>query len=230
MDKPVEPMTRADVIQSFLDLFRDPEYLEIGVNEGETFHALHANIKIGVDPNFRFDTSQYQSADRIFHEVRSDDYFGRLATPQQLFDVIFIDGLHTAEQTLRDILNAQLYLKAGGVMIIDDIWPASYVAAISDLKTHQRLRSRLKIQNRSWMGDVFKLLYFIDSFMQQFTMRLISNTNGQAILWRQPRPVTGDDLLLETSLKSLTDLLTDDRFKRVPVEGVLEEFRAFHKK
>ncbi|MGB0262098.1 MAG: class I SAM-dependent methyltransferase [Henriciella sp.] len=227
MNKVVKPTTRAVVIQSFLDLFKHPEYLEIGVFEGQTFNALRADTKIGVDPKFQFEKAAFERAGVSLHEVRSDTYFATLATPDQLFDVIFIDGLHTAEQTLRDILNAQLYLKAGGVMIIDDIWPSSYIAAIRDLETHRRLRSKLKIQNPSWMGDVFKLLYFIDSFMQQFTMRLISDTNGQAILWRQPKPVTGDDLLLEISLKTLTDLLTDDRFRRVPVEDVLAEFRAF---
>ena len=201
MNKVVKPTTRAVVIQSFLDLFKHPEYLEIGVFEGQTFNALRADTKIGVDPKFQFEKAAFERAGVSLHEVRSDTYFATL--------------------------NAQLYLKAGGVMIIDDIWPSSYIAAIRDLETHRRLRSKLKIQNPSWMGDVFKLLYFIDSFMQQFTMRLISDTNGQAILWRQPKPVTGDDLLLEISLKTLTDLLTDDRFRRVPVEDVLAEFRAF---
>ena len=38
------------------------------------------------------------------------------------------------------------------------------------------------------MGDVYKLVWFIDSFYQGLRYRTISNNHGQAVVWRESRP------------------------------------------
>ncbi|HET6197695.1 MAG TPA: hypothetical protein VFE12_18170, partial [Acetobacteraceae bacterium] len=99
-------LSRSDVISRFLELFDNPTYLEIGVNKGETFHSLGNCQKIGVDPAFLFDVNAYQGNPDIgLYQISSDEFFGRLPAGKGRFDVIYLDGLHTFEQTLRDFLN-----------------------------------------------------------------------------------------------------------------------------
>ena len=78
-----------------------------------TFNAIQASRKVAVDPRFRFKVAEARSGDAPeaeFHEVPSDEYFGRIADPDERFHVIFLDGLHTLEQTLRDFTNALEFL------------------------------------------------------------------------------------------------------------------------
>ncbi len=55
----MNPLTRHEVISRFLTLYERASYLEIGVNEGETFNVLQAAHKVAVDPQLLFDTNQY---------------------------------------------------------------------------------------------------------------------------------------------------------------------------
>ena len=48
-------MRRADVSQRLVNLYREARYLEIGVCEGYTFHAVDAASKVAVDPRFESD-------------------------------------------------------------------------------------------------------------------------------------------------------------------------------
>lgn len=47
-------ISRPQVLQAFLSFYQKPAYLEIGVQNGATFHALHAGSKTAVDPRFNF--------------------------------------------------------------------------------------------------------------------------------------------------------------------------------
>lgn len=47
----------------------------------------------------------------------SDDYFSMGPAP---FDFIYIDGSHESHQVLRDAVNAERFLKPGGLMAFDD--------------------------------------------------------------------------------------------------------------
>ena len=77
-------------------------YLEIGVNEGRTFFSVKVQRKVGVDPSFRFDRRATQSDTINLHDTTFDAFF--LPTPSnEYYDIIAIDGLHTFEQTFRDL-------------------------------------------------------------------------------------------------------------------------------
>ena len=152
---------RHDVIQSYLDLFEDPRYLEIGVSKGITFHALRARRKVAVDPKFEIPLSERQ-AQAEYHEVTSDVYFQDLITPRTTFDVIYLDGLHTFEQTLRDLMNALEHLSEDGVIIVDDVLPTSYHASLKDQSDCVAVRNAISGSDPSWMGDTFRLVYFVE--------------------------------------------------------------------
>ena len=179
-------MHRYEVIQSFLDIFDQPRYLEIGVWAGETFRALRAARKVAIDPTFRFEHSDGEMGCE-YHEVTSDKYFGTLAHNAPLFDVIFLDGMHTFEQTLRDLMNSIDFLRPDGVIVIDDVWPNSYHASLPDIRETATIKKAIGATDLSWMGDVYKLVYFIQSFLPRFNYATCEDNHGQLIMWRAKR-------------------------------------------
>lgn len=184
------PIRRWDVIQALLNRFDHPRYIEVGVSTGSTFHRLDAAHKVAVDPKFRFDWEQEQR-DRgpatEYHQVTSDEYFGSIVTDENQFDVIYLDGLHTFEQTLRDLTNALAHLAPRGVIVIDDVRPPSYHASLASQANYHKLRVHVNDTRLAWMGDVYKVVWMIDTFFQSLQYRTISNNHGQAVIWRERR-------------------------------------------
>lgn len=189
-------LPRFEVVGRLLGLYARPDYLEVGVHYGETFHKLQAGRKVAVDPHFMFDTQAHAAEGAVeFHEVPSDAYFAGLAGRAGSFDVIYLDGLHTFEQTLRDLMNALAVLKPGGVVVIDDVLPDSYDSSLPDLQQVALLRNTAPglgaswPNNGSWMGDVFKLVFFIETFMPHLSYATVAENHGQTVVWRQARPL-----------------------------------------
>jgi hypothetical protein len=183
-------MQRSEVVQGILNCIPEANYLEIGVDSGITFHELKARRKVAVDPHFKFD--QQEAAQRHpnceYHAVTSDAFFGNLGSGEK-FDVIYVDGLHTFEQTLRDLLNSIAHLADGGAVIIDDVLPSSYSASLPDLEEAFALKRYFdpEIKDASWMGDVYKLVFFISTFLQKFSFATVMENHGQLIMWRETR-------------------------------------------
>lgn len=183
-------MQRSDVIQQILSCYASPTYLEIGVDAGSTFFAVTATRKIAVDPCFKFplESLDKTAPDCTFHPMESDCYFAEQGNGNDLYDVAFIDGLHQFEQTLRDLNNVIARMKPNGVIIIDDVIPSTYQASIPDLELSQRFGRAVASTNGDWMGDVYKLVYYINTFLQPFSYATVAENHGQTILWRRGRP------------------------------------------
>src|SRR5919108_2165198 len=77
-------------------------YLEIGVAAGNTFHAVTIPERTGVDLQFQFDIEAAMDARTVLKPMTSDAFFAELSI-HHTFDVIYLDGLHTVEQTYRDL-------------------------------------------------------------------------------------------------------------------------------
>ncbi len=188
-------MGRSEVINRLLAGVSDPAYLEIGVQNGHTFRAVKAARKIAVDPQFAFDVAAARAdpanAGCDYHPVTSDAYFSDFADPRDRFDLIFIDGLHTFDQTLKDLLNALVCVKEDGLIVIDDVMPVTYASSISDISHFSRFRQAAEIKDGSWMGDVYKLVFFIEQYMPLFTYATVAENHGQTVMWRERRPSTG---------------------------------------
>ncbi|MEZ0471430.1 class I SAM-dependent methyltransferase [Luteimonas salinilitoris] len=210
---------RKDAVQGLLSLFDRPRYLEIGVNRGETFHDVIAHEKVAVDPKFLFDVDRARTTVQgaTYHEVTSDEYFGSIVRPEERFDVIYLDGLHTSEQTLRDFMSAILFLREDGVILIDDVRPPTYVASLPNRKNFFKVRQFLGSDKKSWMGDVYRLVYFIETFAQQFAYRIIADNHGQAVIWRKPRKIVPHRTISDVGCKTFEDMvIEEDTFPRMP--------------
>ncbi len=125
-------MYRTELINGYIKKCGYKKYLEIGVEKGMNFQEIEVEYKVGVDPD-------PSSKATIFKT--SDDYFSTL---DETFDIIFIDGLHLAEQVVKDIENSLNVLNEGGIIIVHDCLPD---------KESTQLR---EIQNGDWTGDVWK--------------------------------------------------------------------------
>lgn len=219
---------RVSVIQPLVSLFETPRYLEIGVHSGETFFSIEAFHKVAVDPNFRFDTKEASIThpNARFHNITSDVFFEALGKDRQEFDVIFLDGLHTFEQTLRDFTNAMAFLSERGVIIIDDVVPNSYEASLPNAGIARDFRAKRGIADQSWMGDVYRLIYFIDAFFQQWTVRTVQN---RCIVWRQTRyakAIRQRKVMDIAALPFEAVYLDSGCYHRATMESVLNELRA----
>jgi hypothetical protein len=219
-------VSRADVVQALADLYDEPSYLEIGVYFGETFHAIKAKRKVAVDPTFRIAPQDREaSKTAVYHEVTSDIYFGEIVRKDDRFDVVFLDGLHTFEQTLRDLLNSEAYLKPNGVVIIDDVLPNSYHASLRDVKKYEEIRIATGSEDRSWMGDVFKLVFFVEAFMQQYSYATVNENHGQLVLWSERRQVKNLSrrLVEEVSRLEYSDVIHNRaNFRPKPLSEIVE--------
>jgi hypothetical protein len=113
-------------------------YLEIGVFDGATFFEVDLKYKVAVDPNFLFDFASRENETTKFPQLTSDRFFENCAQGQ--FDLIYLDGLHTFDQTLRDFLNSLQFAHDKTIWLIDDTVPNDNFAALPDQERCYRLR------------------------------------------------------------------------------------------
>lgn len=167
-------MSRIKFIQSIFDNTNFKNYLEIGCYKGKTYFKVKATNKLAVDPHFHYKfyfkkltrplLNSYQKNNRYFKE-ESDSFFEkRAAFLENLgpLDVVFVDGLHTFEASLKDVTNSLKYLNKNGVIIMHDCFPPSETAALPTKKFPTR-EEKLTVENWNgeWCGDVWKSIIYL---------------------------------------------------------------------
>ena len=105
---------RWDVLNLLAARWSYETYLEIGCAGGDCFGRVLVPSKESVDP-FRPAT----------HKMTSDDFFDR--NPTRRWDLIFVDGLHTDVQSMRDAKNALFALRPAGTVVLHDCLPNSEI-------------------------------------------------------------------------------------------------------
>lgn len=169
-------------------------YLEIGVRRGHTLENVAVQRRVGVDPFPLFDTEHLPAGTSFFHGP-SDPFFEQLSSRDH-FDLIFLDGLHTFEQTYRDLLNALDHLSPRAVILIDDVVPTDEVAAIPSLEESQALRQRAGDPSTAWQGDVWKVVVAMSGFHPELEFRtIVGSGNPQALVWRAQAPAPNSVVL-----------------------------------
>ena len=164
-------------------------YLEIGVEKGSTIlNAPFFDLRHGVDPQFRFDVGEYESASMRFFEMTSDAFFTGHADLGLKYDLIFLDGRHTFEQTFRDFCSTQAHAHDRTIWLIDDVYPSDIFAAYHDMRTANKFREEHGLRGNRWMGDVYKVVFAIHDFFPNLSYRTTTGKgNAQTIVVRRPR-------------------------------------------
>lgn len=167
-------MNRIKLIQTFIDKQKAKNYLEIGVQAGHCFSAIVCENKVGVDPD--------KSSAANVHET-SDEFFKNNKTK---FDVIFIDGLHHADQVEKDILNSLDCLSEGGTILMHDCLPTSeFMQLIPQQPNHNE-----------WTGDTWKAYVKLRTEREDLSMCVVSCDWGVGIIKRgtQEKLVLGAEM------------------------------------
>jgi len=126
---------RVAAVNMLVSKIPDCSYLEIGCADHVLFNSVPVLSKVGVDP-----------ANGNHVNLTSDEFF---ATNKSLFDVIFIDGLHTYEQVRKDLVNSMRFLKPGGWIALHDMLP----------RTWKEQHVPVIVVNETWTGDVWKVAF-----------------------------------------------------------------------
>jgi len=132
--------------------------LEIGSDVGLLVEGISINKIYAVDP-----IRQYRIPFKFRHikffEMSSDQFFEK---NKEKFDLIYIDGLHTYEQSFKDLINSMDILKTDGPALIylDDVLPNDEFSCLEDPFEAFERRKRLHghLNDLSWMGSVYKLM------------------------------------------------------------------------
>lgn len=153
-------MRRTDIIQSLIDKVGAEKYLEIGVSSGENFKEIKCPMKVGVDPELSTPATIHQTSDNFFE------------LNEEMFDVIFIDGLHHADQVYRDIANSLLFLNDGGYIVCHDMNP--------EKEEHQTIPFRGGI----WNGDCWKAYVQFRKERDDLSMWVVDSDYGCGVIKR----------------------------------------------
>jgi len=144
----VHDKTRTDLLNFLAERYNLQRYLEIGVqNPAQNFDKIKCPHKISVDPDPAAGATFCMTSDEFFHRYWTDQqWLEENELPGWSPDLVFIDGLHTAEQVKQDFENALRVLSPWGIIILHDCNP---------LKEEHTIVPR-PTPTGHWNGDVYR--------------------------------------------------------------------------
>ena len=160
--------TRTDLLNHLIQKHGLKSYLEIGLQDAsQNFDKIKSEYKVSVDPDPKAKAMFTLTSDDFFEERddRLPDYF----------DLIFIDGLHTAEQVKKDFENALQVLTPNGFIVLHDLLPETYERQLVPRPT----------PSGSWNGDCWK---FGIQLAAASTFKTVNIDNGCGVWNSNHRP------------------------------------------
>lgn len=191
--------TRTDLLNHLAEKYKLERYLEIGVKDPkQNYDKIVCKYKQGVDP-WPESPVTYQMTSDVFFVYAGD------VSEKNLFDLIFIDGLHTAEQVRKDFENALKILSPNGFIVLHDCNP---------LKEEHTIVPR-PTERGHWNGDVYK---FSATLGVNDGYRTVDIDNGCGVFRNgieeykefNPPPIFWD--YFDENRKELLNLITWDEF------------------
>jgi len=158
-------MKRFDIINYLIEKNDYKSFLEIGTQEHINLRNVKIKYKVSVDPDPEV------NADFI---MTSDDFF---KLNKEKFDIIFVDGLHHADFTYRDIINSLKILNLGGCVVVHDVLPTSYESQLIPLE------KTLLTGSGIWEGDVWKAWIKLKTETQNLNMEVVDTDHGCGIIY-----------------------------------------------
>ena len=184
-------------------------YLEIGVRNGENFFSINSKSKVGVDPEYFFSKRFFFKSLMKYYNWRftmfrktSDSFFEHDAPyiyKSKMIDVVFIDGMHTYTQSLKDAKNSLRFLNDNGVIVFHDCNPQSPEAATTHLPS----------KPINWNGDVWKTICQLRTLNEYFDCFTIDADQGLGVLKAKVK-ITDNILNLLSPLDNITALTYKD--------------------
>lgn len=152
--------TRTDLLKFIIKEKQSKRYLEIGIQAGVNFDAINIPFKVGVEP---FPTRHQENV----LEMYSDQFFKQDYSNED-YDLVFIDGLHTYEQTRKDLYNALDRLNEGGIIVMHDALPHN-----------------IEYTSMSWCGTSYKAIMEAAQ-LDHLVVKTWENDHGCAVIIKNP--------------------------------------------
>lgn len=193
-------MNRISIINGLIAKNNYSSYLEIGVFDGSCFNVINCANKIGVDPDL--------GSAATVHET-SDEFFSK---NEKIFDIVFIDGLHHADQVEKDIENALKFLSEGGTIVMHDCLPTS-----------KRMQEIPREDRTDWTGDTWRAYLKNRTTRSDLSMCVVDTDCGCGII----RVGSQDLIVLDKLVEEVTyedfivaknhwmNVISVDQFKQV---------------
>lgn len=193
-------MNRTNLINYIIKKQGYETYLEIGYGTGKNFAAIDARYKVVVDPDPKNDPMKVaqMTSDTFFYLLLNGKlhYLDAVAQKGKVFNCVFVDGLHEADQVRRDIINAWECLTDGGALILHDTNPDR------EEITH------VPRDSKEWCGDVYKAIHQVDG-PPKFTLKddhgvTVIRKTGPLVMSEGVIEWEGFDLMREAILHLVT--------------------------
>lgn len=162
-------MKRWDIMNAYIDKLGYKDYLEIGLCSGICRDSVNAKNKTTVDPS--------DKTDNPTHLMTSDAFFSQ---NEGMYDIVFIDGLHEANQVYKDILNALDCLKEGGTIFCHDMLPTS--EAIQAVPRVSAL----------WTGDCWKAWAKLRASRSDLSMYIVESDWGVGVIQKGKQKIESE--------------------------------------
>lgn len=201
---------RINKLHTALDL---STYLEIGLGTGDTYNKVQIPNKVGIDNRLVPQVPDQK-------HMTSDEYF-RLNWDNPIkFDLIFIDGDHKVESAYRDFTNSIRFSHDKTIWILDDTVPIDVFSTMRSAEEAFALRGSTE---GGWHGDVYKLVWLIRAFHQNFKVMTIGDHEWkQTFLYQQAGASSYNGTLAEIASLTYTDTLKkENEYNFLSEEAVL---------
>lgn len=231
-------LNRWDIINTFIEKYNYKTYLELGYYKGWSFDNVNCEYKVAVDPNPSKTPEQqstpmgeemilkqgFTGSKEYLCKTTSDDFFSS-TWPEELgpkWDIIFIDGLHEADQVERDINNALNHLSPRGIIVLHDCNPPTLAHATTG--DHAG----------NWNGDVYKAFIRFKMKFPEYPSYVIDTDWGCGVIENTLHKeftcdMSNEDIermlewdYFDRNRKSLLDLITVEEFKTKMNEGTTD--------
>jgi len=199
-----------EIIQKVIDKLGYTSYLEIGLDRGINWCGITCKKKVGVDPVIMIPKLEYGDffcwGNETIYRKTSDDFFASCGHP--VADIVFIDGMHTFEQSAKDFHAASRRIAEGGLVLMHDTNPTSEIESM----IYDTYMTEHPEYQGAWVGDVWKTIYALSQSgnVNYFTLDI---PYGLTFLWldksKEIKPVYEDVAKLPYSFfnKNRKDIL-----------------------
>jgi predicted O-methyltransferase YrrM len=151
--------SHTDLLNFLAEKIQAKTYLEIGVsNRANNFDKINVRYKVGVDPNPKALANFCGTSDEFFENY------------SRFFSLIFLDGLHHADQVQRDFENSLNCLYGVGYIVLHDTMPES-----------EHLTHVPRDKKGRWLGDVYKFACKLNEY-SNIDFQTVAFDNGCTVV------------------------------------------------
>ena len=213
-------MNRFTLLQELIEKHGYQNFLEIGTHKGKTFLPLECKRKTAVDPNFKisipfFIEWLYKKPSNFknrYFSMTSDAFFKKKSSYLKKNggpDLVFIDGLHTFEASLKDVFNTLKYLDPKGTIVLHDCYPPTKASATPAVSLKEAAKMNIPDWEGSWCGDVWKTIFYLRKhYMDLLNVQVLNTDLGLGLI--SPRGFNNLDIDIKTDWFNKVDSLTYD--------------------